>query len=158
MKLDFQCIELTIQDEELGCTITFSDSKSADDQFKTEEEIMNSVEKYLLIQKTYAEDEYDTEHYHIECSESNFGFDPDKKIIINITLERLEVKWLEGKVTIGLNLKNQELENLLRIFEVKFHEKITINRTQKAERTTKCIVHDFEKNKIPTPYTGRQTV
>lgn len=129
MKIDFQCVELTIQDEELGCTITFSDSKSVDDQFKTEEEIMNSVEKYLLIQKTYAEDEYDTEHYHIECSESNSGFDPHKKVIINRKLERLEANWNEEKVTIGLNLKKQELENLLRIFEAKFHKKITINRT-----------------------------
>jgi hypothetical protein len=129
MKIDFQCIELTIQDEELGCTIIFSDSKSADDQFKTEEEIMNSVEKYLLVQKTYAEDEYDMEHYHIECSESDSGFDPDKKVVININLERLEAKWLDGKVTIGLNMKNKELENLLRIFEAKFHKKIMLNRT-----------------------------
>jgi hypothetical protein len=51
--MNFQCEELTISDEELGYTITFSDSKSSDDQFKTIEEIMNSEEKYLLIQRTY---------------------------------------------------------------------------------------------------------
>ena len=93
MKINFQCIELTIQDEELGSTVTFSDSRSTDDQFKTEEEILNSVEKYLLIQKTYAEDEYNKENYHIESSESNANFDSHKKIIMSINHNRLEAKW-----------------------------------------------------------------
>jgi hypothetical protein len=128
MEINFQCIELTIQDEELGFTVTFSDSRSADDQYKTDEEIMNSVEKYLLIQKTYAEDEYDTEYYHFESSESNESFDPYGKININITKEKLEVNLIAEKVIIGLNLKKQELENLLRILDTKFHEKITINK------------------------------
>jgi hypothetical protein len=128
MKNNFQCIELTIQNEEFGCTVTFSDSKSADDQFKTEEEIMNSNEKYLLIQRTYAEDEYDKEHYHIESSESNANFDPHEKIIISINHNRLEAKWSGEEVLIGLNLKNQELENLLRVLKSEFKERITIIR------------------------------
>ncbi len=134
MTINFQCIELTINDEEFGCTVTFSDSRSADDQFKTEEEIMNSVEKYLLIQRTYAEDEHDTEYYHIESSESNEGFDPSEKININITKDNLEAIWLGEKVIIGLNLKKQELKNLLQILETKFHEKITINKKPNAQQ------------------------
>jgi hypothetical protein len=134
MNINFQCIELTIHDEEFGCTVTFSDSRSADDQFKTEEEIMNSVEKYLLIQRTYAEDEYDTEYYHIESSESNEGFDSSEKININITKDHLEANWLGEKVIIGLNLKKQEFKNLLQILETKFHEKITINKKPNAQQ------------------------
>ncbi|MGK0366758.1 MAG: hypothetical protein ACI85O_003833 [Saprospiraceae bacterium] len=128
MRINFQCIELTIQDEELGCTVTFSDSRSADDQFKTEEEIMNSVEKYLLIQRSYAEDKYDKENYHIESSESITNFDPHEKIIMSINHDRLEAKWSGEKVLIGLNLKNQELEKLLRILQTKFNERIEIIR------------------------------
>ena len=128
MKINFQCIELTIQNEEFGCTVTFSDSKSADDQFKTEDEIMNSNDKYLLIQRTYAEDEYDKENYHIESSESNANFDPRKKIIMSINHKRLEAKWSGEEVLIGLNLKNQELENLLRILDSEFNERIWIIR------------------------------
>jgi hypothetical protein len=94
MKINFQCIELTIQDEELGCTVTFSDSRSADDQYKTEEEIMNSNKKYLLIQRTYAEDEDDVEHYYIESSESNMNFEPNKKMVVNLNQDRLETKWI----------------------------------------------------------------
>lgn len=56
--MNFQCVELSISDDELGFTVTFSDSKSSDDQFKTVEENMNSQKKYLLIQKTYPEDEF----------------------------------------------------------------------------------------------------
>jgi hypothetical protein len=128
MKINFQCKELTIQNEEFGCTVTFSDSKSADDQFKTEEEIMNSNDKYLLIQRTYAEDEYDKENYHIESSESNANFDHREKIIMIINHNRLEAKWSGEEVLIGLNLKNQELENLLRVLDSEFYERITIIR------------------------------
>ena len=126
MKINFHCIELTIQDEELGCTVTFSDSRSADDQFKTEEELINSDEKYLLIQRTYAEDEYDEENFYIESSESDTDFDPFEKMIMKLTRDRLDVNWSGEQLIIGLNLNNQELENLLRILETKFHERITI--------------------------------
>ena len=108
MRINFHCIELTIQDEELGCTVTFSDSKSADDQFKTEEELMNSVEKYFMIQRTYMEDEDDVENYYLETSESTTDFDPREKMIINLKQNILEANWLGERVIIGLNLKSQE--------------------------------------------------
>ena len=128
MKINFQCIELSIQDQEMGCTVTFSDSKSADDQYKTEHEIMNSVTKYLLIQKTYAEDEYDMDYCYMESSELSSGFDPNEKMIINLNQERLETNWHGEQMVIGLSLKKLELENLLRILKSKFNEQITICR------------------------------
>ena len=128
MRINFHCIELTIQDEELGCTVTFSDSKSADDQFKTEEELMNSVEKYFMIQRTYMEDEDDVENYYLETSESTTDFDPREKMIINLKQNILEANWLGERVIIGLNLKSQELENLFRTMETKFNERITIRK------------------------------
>jgi hypothetical protein len=126
MKFNFQCVELTIQDEELGCTVIFSDSRSADYQFKTEDELMNSDEKYLLIQRTYSEDEYDKECYYIESSESNKDFETSEKIKININENRIDINWLDEQLIIGLNLKNQEFENLLHILNTKFNERIIV--------------------------------
>ena len=126
MKVNFQCKELTILDEELGCTVTFSDSKSANDQFKSIKEIVNSNEKYLLIQRTYPEDDDDEDYYYIESSESDTIFDPDEKIIVKLNQKRFEVNSSGEQLRIGLNLENQELKDLVRIFKTRFEEKITI--------------------------------
>jgi len=126
MKVNFQCKELTILDEELGCTVTFSDSKSENDQFKSIKEIVNSNEKYLLIQRTYPEDDDDEDYYYIESSESDTIFDPDEKIIVKLNQKRFEVNSSGEQLRIGLNLENQELKDLVRIFKTRFEEKITI--------------------------------
>jgi hypothetical protein len=126
MKTNFQCIELTIQDEELGCTITFSDSRSADDQFKSMEEIMNSEEKYLLIQRTYPEDDYDVDYYYIESSESDEIFNPNEKIIVKLNRKLFEVNSAGEQLRIGLNLENRKLKDLERILRTKFKELITL--------------------------------
>jgi hypothetical protein len=126
MKIYIHCIELTIQDEELGCTVTFSDLRSAEDQFKSMEETMNNDEKYLVIQRTYAEDDDDEDNYYIESSESDADFDLDEKMIVKLNQDRFEINWSGEQLRIGLNLEDQELENLMRIFETRFKERITI--------------------------------
>ncbi|WP_323027547.1 hypothetical protein [Gelidibacter japonicus] len=126
MKTNFQCIELTIQDEEFGCTITFSDSRSADDQFKSMEEIMNSDEKYLLIQRTYPEDDYDADYYYIESSESDEIFKPNEKINIVLNQNLIKVNSAGEQLSIGLNLDNRKLKDLERILRTRFKEIVTL--------------------------------
>lgn len=126
MKTNFQCIELTIQDEEFGCTITFSDSRSADDQFKSMEEIMNSDEKYLLIQRTYPEDDYDADYYYIESSESDEIFKPNEKINIVLNQNLIKVNSAGEQLRIGLNLDNRKLKDLERILRTRFKEFVTL--------------------------------
>ena len=126
MKTNFQCIELTIQDEELGCNITFSDSRSADDQFKSMEEIMNSDEKYLLIQRTYPEDDYDADYYYIESSESDEIFNPNEKIIAVLNQKFIEINSAKEQFRIGLNLENRIFKDLERILRTRFKEFVTL--------------------------------
>ncbi|MDO6604066.1 hypothetical protein [Arenibacter palladensis] len=126
MTMNFQCKELTISDEELGCTITFSDSKSADDQFKTIDEIMNSKKKYLLIQKTCPEDDYELDHYHIESSESDTELDSEDKITVRLSRENFEISWSGDRLKIGLNLTDKELKDLKEILEGVFMERVII--------------------------------
>jgi hypothetical protein len=52
---------IEISDEEFGCTITFSESENDIDSMDTE--------KYLLLQRTYPEDEYEEDYYYIESSD-----------------------------------------------------------------------------------------
>ncbi len=128
MKMNFQCEELTISDEEFGCTITFSDSKTSEDQFKTIEEIMNSEEKYLLIQRTYPEDDYESDYYHLESSETNTELDSDDIITVTIERERFEIDWAGTRLEIGLNLTDKEMKNLEEILETRFKDKIRIKK------------------------------
>ena len=127
MKSNFKCIELTIHDEELGCTIVFSDSKSADNQFKTMDELMNSDEKYFLIQRTYPEDESDKDYFYIETSESNEDLEISEKLEININENTIDINWLNNQVIIELNLEKQEFKNLLNMLNTRFNEWIIVN-------------------------------
>ncbi|SHJ94847.1 hypothetical protein SAMN04487911_1682 [Arenibacter nanhaiticus] len=126
--MNFQCEELTISDEELGCTIIFSDSKSADDQFKTIDEIMNSQRKYLLIQKTYPEDDFEYSYYHIESSESDTELDLEDKMTVRLSRDNFEISWSGDKLKIGLDLTNKELNDLKEILEVVFKERVIMEK------------------------------
>ena len=127
--MNFQCIELTISDEELGCTITFSDSKSSDNQFKSIEEIMNSEEKYLLIQRTYPEDDDDVENYHIETTETEVDLlSDDIKMTVEIAPERFKIEFPGTQLEIGLNLTDKELENLKEILKTRFKDRLSLRK------------------------------
>ena len=123
IEMNFQCKELSISDEELGFTIVFSDSISSDDQFKTEEEIMNSGEKYLLIQRSYPEEEDDIDYYYIETSETDTELSPRDKMIVEISQEKFKINWSGDHLEIGLNLTDKEQQELRKAFEVTFEER-----------------------------------
>ena len=124
--MNFQCKEFTISDEELGCTIIFSDSIDAVDQFKTIDEIMNSEEKYLLIQRTYPEDDYEYNYYHIESSESETELGSEDKMTVRFSRENFEISWSVEQLKIGLDLTHKELNDLKEILEVVFKERVII--------------------------------
>ena len=125
MKMDFQCEELIIEDEEFGCTITFSDAKISDDKFKTAEEIMNSEEKYLLIQRSYPEDDDDVDNYHIETSENDIELlSDDIKMTVTIDREIFKIDWPGAHLEIGLSLTDMELKSLKEILEKRFIDRL----------------------------------
>jgi ATP-dependent phosphoenolpyruvate carboxykinase len=124
--MNFQCEELSISDGEFGFTITFSDSKSSDDQFKSVEEIMNSGDKYLLIQRSYPEEENDLDYYYIESSETDTEFSPKDKMIVRLSQQKFEIDWSGDHLEIGLNLTDKEQESLKEAFEIVFKERTTL--------------------------------
>ncbi|MEN8188156.1 MAG: hypothetical protein ABFR05_13600 [Bacteroidota bacterium] len=56
--MKFNCIEISIRDEELGCQISFHENKDLGEKTEnmTFNERMNSIGKYLLIQRSYPEE------------------------------------------------------------------------------------------------------
>ena len=65
--MNFVCKEISINDEEFGCTVTLSEKEdSGFDYEETVEEIMNATDQYFMLQKTYGEDEFEEDYYYIE--------------------------------------------------------------------------------------------
>jgi len=124
MKINFRSIELTIHDQELGCTIIFSDSKSADDQFKTEEELINSDKKHFLIQRTYPEFEDEIDWYTVEASEIDMNF--SQKDSIHITLRQKEIEIYCSGIThiIEQALSKKEYSQLDKVLRTRFEDKV----------------------------------
>ena len=127
--MNFQCKELIIEDEEFGCTITFSDTNISENQFKTVEEIMTSDEKYLLIQRTYPEDDYDIDNYHIETSENDIELlSDDIKMTVAIDQEIFKIYYPGAHLEIKMNLNDKELKNLKRVLETRFKDRLKLEQ------------------------------
>jgi hypothetical protein len=124
-KVDFICKNLSITDDpDFGCTVEFSDSLEK----KTEDidDIINSTEKYLLIQRSYPEDFDEIDWYTVETSENGTELNQKDKIIIKIKRSIFEISWSGSKLIIGLELSDSDYNNLKRTLQKKFKDKIIL--------------------------------
>lgn len=124
-KVDFICKNLSITDDpDFGCTVEFSDSL----ENKTEEidDIINSTEKYLLIQRSYPEDIDEIDWYTVETSENETELNQKDKIIIKIKRSLFEISWSGSKLIIGLELGDSEYNKLKKTLQKKFKDKIIL--------------------------------
>lgn len=128
--MNFKCQALSITDDpDFGCTIQFSDT--ADHGFNENQsidEIVNSNEKYFLLQRSYPEDFDEDDYYSIETSESEVELGYLDKIIIELSKERIKIRWSWVQVEIGLSLQENEFAKLERILKRRFKEKIIMLR------------------------------
>ena len=69
--MNFVCKEISINDEEFGCTLTLSENEDGSDfeKQKTDDEILNSIGQYITLQRTYREDEFEEDYYYFETSD-----------------------------------------------------------------------------------------
>lgn len=121
-KVDFICKNLSITDDpNFGCTVEFSDSL----ENKTEEidDIINSTEKYLLIQRSYPEDIDEIDWYTVETSENETVLNQKDKIIIKIKRSLFEISWSGSKLIIELELGDSEYNKLKKTLQKKFKYK-----------------------------------
>jgi hypothetical protein len=69
--MKFDCEELSISDEEFGCTICFSEieDKKNFEIGQSYNEIMTSIGPYISLQRTYPESEFESDYYYFESSD-----------------------------------------------------------------------------------------
>jgi len=115
--MNFVCKEISISDEEFGCTVTFSE-KEEDNDFenqKTVDEIMDSIGEYVMLQKTYGEDEFEEDYYYLETSDfEKSGELDDFEIILTETKFVLTTETEKYEIQIQPDTKNfDDLKSVL---------------------------------------------
>lgn len=109
----FNCKELSINDIEFGCTITFSEKTETYDPTKEliVDEIVASSGQYIMLQRTYGEDEFEDDYYYFEssdfdksCELEDFKIELSRaQFVITIDKEMFETQ---------INVEEIEFENL----------------------------------------------
>jgi hypothetical protein len=124
-EIDFICKKLSITDDpDFGCTVEFSDS--LDNGKENIDNIINSTEKYLMIQRSYPEDIDESDWYTVETSENETELNQKDKIIIKLKRNLFEINWTGSKLIIGLELSDSEYNKLNKILQSKFKDKIIL--------------------------------
>lgn len=83
--MGFDCKKLKITEYPgIGWTIEFSDSMEKDSDIMAVEELFHPTSRYLIIERSYPEDEYESEWYTIETSESDIEFNQNDKMHITL--------------------------------------------------------------------------
>ena len=115
--MNFVCKEISISDEEFGCTVTFSEKEEVNDfeNQKTVEEIMDSIGEYVMLQKTYGEDEFEEDYYYLETSDfEKSGELDDFEIILTETKFVLTTETEKYEIQIQPDTKNfDDLKSVL---------------------------------------------
>ena len=111
MKLN--CVEISINDEELGCQVTFSEKKSLGEEAAnmSVQEIIDSTGKYLLIQRSYPEDEYESDYIYFETHDEQFAGElSDYEMVLS--KELFELNLLNENIEVLINPTDKEYSEL----------------------------------------------
>jgi len=117
MKLN--CIEISINDDDLGCQVTFSENKSLGEESAnmTTSEIIESIGRYLLLQRSYPEDEFDSNNYYFETHNENLCGDLiDFQMKLSRTFFELEIQ--SEIIEVSINPTEKEFNDLKKILSL----------------------------------------
>jgi hypothetical protein len=111
MKLE--CKEISISDDEFGCTIEFCQEKEEYDiaDKKSVQEIVASVKPYILLQRTYGEDEFEEDYYYFETVDFDKAGEL-KDFTIEVYRKQILINCNNEIYEIAINSNNIEFENL----------------------------------------------
>src|SRR5215210_3090171 len=78
VNIKFYCPDISISDEEFGCSVSLSENRdeyneeNADKILKmSPSEVAESIGQYILIQRTYPEDEFEQDYFYFETSDDS---------------------------------------------------------------------------------------
>jgi len=111
--MKFICNEIQMGNQEFGCTITFSENMNngISEEKLTFDEIIDSIGTYIMLQRTYAEDEFEEDYCYLESS------DPEKSgeienFEINLSRNQFVLNFEKEVYEIELNLDTKIFEKL----------------------------------------------
>lgn len=120
MTIKFECEEIDINIEELGCTLMFSDKK--DNKIEkidnlTLDEIEAQQGQYLMLQRSFAEDDDEDDYYYIESNNEDINGEFEdfsiylsrRKFMLTIREYKLEIYFNANKA------KFEELKDVLKV-------------------------------------------
>lgn len=121
MKLE--CKEISIIDGELGCEVTFSENEDLGS--KTEnmslKEIIDSIGRYLLLQRTYPEDDFESDYYYFETHDENLGGELEDFEIV-LSRHCFELIFDSEIIEISINPSDKEFADLMHILPILINE------------------------------------
>ncbi len=117
--MKINCIEISISDEELGCQVTFSEKKDLGEESAnmTVQEIIDSIGRYLLIQRSYPEFEDESDYIYFETHDEEFSGElSDYEMVLS--REQFELKLIDGKIEVLINPTDKEYSELKKILPI----------------------------------------
>ena len=117
--MKINCIEISISDEELGCQVTFSEKKDLGEESAnmTVQEIIDSIGRYLLIQRSYPEFEDESDYIYFETHDEEFSGElSDYEMVLS--RELFELKLIDGKIEVLINPTDKEYSELKEILPI----------------------------------------
>lgn len=117
--MKINCIEISISDEELGCQVTFSEKKDLGEESAnmTVQEIIDSIGRYLLIQRSYPEFEDESDYIYFETYDEEFSGElSDYEMVLS--RERFELKTIDGIIEVLINPTDKEYSELKKILPI----------------------------------------
>lgn len=116
--MNFKCKELLISsDEHLGCTVTFSDSLQQDFHKTYGYDEIGDQCTYLLLQRSFGEDEFENDYCHIELSEFEKSTEL-QNFEIELSRNTFTIQWQSGTCTIDLDITKEDYAKLAEALKV----------------------------------------
>ena len=128
--MKINCSEISINDDDLGCQITFSENRDLrkETENMSVKEIIDSTNRYLLLQRSYPEDKYGSNNFYFETHNENLCGDLiDYEMMLSRTY--FEFKIRNEKIGILINPTEKEFGELKKALQILTNKKgkLTIN-------------------------------
>ena len=117
MKLD--CKEISIIEEGFGCQITFHENEDlgSETENMSFKEIIESIGRYLLLQRSYPENDIGGGNYYFETHDENLCGDlEDFEIILSRSC--FELRFSDDNIEISINPTEKEFAELKRVLPI----------------------------------------
>jgi hypothetical protein len=127
--MNFKCKQLSITDDfDFGCTIKFSDTIDEYVENLTVQELIegHNNQKYLMIQRSYPEDEFENDWYTIETSENEINFSQKDKMYVTLDQKKFEIYCAGVTIVIGLKLSDKEHSHLDQTLRTRFKDMVVM--------------------------------